>query len=232
MKKILIIEDDRALGEGIALGLGTNTYEFTRCETLKEAEEAWEKEAFDLVILDLNLPDGSGYDFLKTCRSQSDIPVLMLTANDLEINEVIGFELGANDYVTKPFHLAVLRARIQNLLRMTAKEDKSVYEDARFRFDFAKLYYQKDGQTVVLSNTEQKLLKLLVDNQKTTLSRQMLIDRVWTDGAEYVDENALSVAISRLRNKLEDTQSRPMFIQNVYGIGYVWQPAKEKTWRG
>lgn len=138
MKKILIIEDDRALGEGIALGLGTNTYEFTRCETLKEAEEAWEKEAFDLVILDLNLPDGSGY----------------------------------------PFHLAVLRARIQNLLRMTAKEDKNVYENARFRFDFAKLYYQKDGQTVVLSNTEQKLLKLLVDNQKTTLSRQMLIDRV------------------------------------------------------
>ena len=131
-----------------------------------------------------------------------------------------------------PLHLAVLRARIQNLLRMTAKEDKSVYEDARFRFDFAKLYYQKDGQTVVLSNTEQKLLKLLVDNQKTTLSRQMLIDRVWTDGAEYVDENALSVAISRLRNKLEDTLSRPMFIQNVYGIGYVWQPAKEKTWRG
>ena len=121
----------------------------------------------------------------------------MLTANDLEINEVIGFELGANDYVTKPFHLAVLRARIQNLLRMTAKEDKSVYEDARFRFDFAKLYYQKDGQTVVLSNTEQKLLKLLVDNQKTTLSRQMLIDRVWTDGAEYVDENALSVAIKQ-----------------------------------
>lgn len=180
----------------------------------------------------LNLPDGSGYDFLKTCRSQSDIPVLMLTANDLEINEVIGFELGANDYVTKPFHLAVLRARIQNLLRMTAKEDKNVYEDARVRFDFAKLYYQKDGQTVVLSNTEQKLLKLLVDNQKTTLSRQMLIDRVWTDGAEYVDENALSVAISRLRNKLEDTLSRPMFIQNVYGIGYVWQPAKEKTWRG
>lgn len=168
----------------------------------------------------------------ETCRSQSDIPVLMLTANDLEINEVIGFELGANDYVTKPFHLAVLRARIQNLLRMTAKEDKSVYEDARFRFDFVKLYYQKDGQTVVLSNTEQKLLKLLVDNQKTTLSRQMLIDRVWTDGAEYVDENALSVAISRLRNKLEDTLSRPMFIQNVYGIGYVWQPAKEKTWRG
>lgn len=82
----------------------------------------------------------------ETCRSQSDIPVLMLTANDLEINEVIGFELGANDYVTKPFHLAVLRARIQNLLRMTAKEDKSVYEDARFRFDFAKLYYQKMGR--------------------------------------------------------------------------------------
>ena len=239
---LLVIEDDKALSDGIRLALQDAQHRIVQAETLHagkcclekmiETSGRGEQERIDLVILDLNLPDGSGYDFLKTCRSQSDIPVLMLTANDLEINEVIGFELGANDYVTKPFHLAVLRARIQNLLRMTAKEDKSVYEDARFRFDFAKLYYQKDGQTVVLSNTEQKLLKLLVDNQKTTLSRQMLIDRVWTDGAEYVDENALSVAISRLRNKLEDTLSRPMFIQNVYGIGYVWQPAKEKTWRG
>ena len=232
MSRILIIEDEEQLCRSMAEGLRMDGYETDTCFDGEEGLELCMTENYDLILLDLNLPDGSGYDFLKTCRSQSDIPVLMLTANDLEINEVIGFELGANDYVTKPFHLAVLRARIQNLLRMTAKEDKSVYEDARFRFDFAKLYYQKDGQTVVLSNTEQKLLKLLVDNQKTTLSRQMLIDRVWTDGAEYVDENALSVAISRLRNKLEDTLSRPMFIQNVYGIGYVWQPAKEKTWRG
>lgn len=125
MKKILIIEDDRALGEGIALGLGTNTYEFIRCETLKEAEEAWEKEAFDLVILDLNLPDGSGYDFLRTCRSQSDIPVLMLTANDLEMNEVIGFELGAND-----------RKRGQNCIRKICgnKKVKTKYKRSQAGF--------------------------------------------------------------------------------------------------
>lgn len=232
MKKILIIEDDRALGEGIALGLGTAFYRFARCETLKEAQEAWNREGFDLVILDINLPDGSGYDFLKMCRSQSEVPVLMLTANDLEMNEVMGFELGANDYVTKPFHLAVLRARIENLLRMTEKEHTSSYTDGRFRFDFAAMHYEKDGQGIPLSNTEQKILKLLVENPKQTLSRQMLVDRVWTDGAEYVDENALSVAIRRLRGKLEDTPSRPEFIQNVYGIGYVWQPAEEEIWRG
>ena len=90
------------------------------------------------------------------------------------------------------------------------------------------MHYEKDGQGIPLSNTEQKILKLLVENPKQTLSRQMLVDRVWTDGAEYVDENALSVAIRRLRGKLEDTPSRPEFIQNVYGIGYVWQPAEEE----
>ncbi len=232
---IYCVEDDGNIRELVVYTLNTTGMEARGFEDGKSFMEALAFETPELILLDIMLPGEDGLSLLKKLKNSAktkEIPVIMVTAKGAEYDKVVGLDGGADDYVTKPFHLAVLRARIQNLLRMTAKEDKSVYEDARFRFDFAKLYYQKDGQTVVLSNTEQKLLKLLVDNQKTTLSRQMLIDRVWTDGAEYVDENALSVAISRLRNKLEDTLSRPMFIQNVYGIGYVWQPAKEKTWRG
>ena len=120
MTEILIIEDDKGLNTGIAIGLGSEKYHFTGCSTLKEAETAVKNTSFDLLILDLNLPDGSGYDFLRKYRCHSDTPVLILTANDLEVNEVMGFELGANDYVTKPFSLAVLRARIENLLRTGA----------------------------------------------------------------------------------------------------------------
>ena len=115
MTEILIIEDDKGLNAGIAIGLGNETYHFTGCSTLEEARAAIHTADFDLVILDLNLPDGSGYDLLREYRRRSDSPVLILTANDLEVNEVMGFELGANDYVTKPFSLAVLRARIENL---------------------------------------------------------------------------------------------------------------------
>ena len=112
MTEILIIEDDKGLNAGIAIGLGNENYHFTGCSTLAEARSAVRDSRFDLLILDLNLPDGNGYDFLREYRRQSDTPVLILTANDLEVNEVMGFELGANDYVTKPFSLAVQRARI------------------------------------------------------------------------------------------------------------------------
>ena len=229
---ILIAEDEASIADAIEIYLKSQGYQTLKAANGAIAWELLQNNTVDLAIIDVMMPVMDGIALTMKIRELYEFPIIILSAKSEDIDKITGLNIGADDYVTKPFHLAVLRARIQNLLRMTAKEDKSVYEDARFRFDFAKLYYQKDGQTVVLSNTEQKLLKLLVDNQKTTLSRQMLIDRVWTDGAEYVDENALSVAISRLRNKLEDTLSRPMFIQNVYGIGYVWQPAKEKTWRG
>ena len=124
MTEILIIEDDKGLNAGIAIGLGNENYHFTGCSTLAEARSAVRDSRFDLLILDLNLPDGNGYDFLREYRRQSDTPVLILTANDLEVNEVMGFELGANDYVTKPFSLAVLRARIENLLKISAGSRK------------------------------------------------------------------------------------------------------------
>lgn len=224
MTDILIVEDDSALNEGIVLGLGKTSYRFTQCYTLHEARSAVQGNEFGLVILDINLPDGNGYDFLKEYRQSCSRPVLMLTANDLEVNEVMGFELGANDYVTKPFSLAVLRARIENLLRLSFSDHgRGQYEDEHLLLDTVKMVYKRDGQSLVLSRTEQKLLRVLLENRGNTIPRDVMIDKVWTDGMEYVDENALPVAVSRLRAKLEKEPANPEHILNVYGVGYVWK---------
>ena len=128
---------------------------------------------------------------------------------------------GADDYITKPFSLAVLRARVNAQLRRTAAPSGMV-ELEPFSFDFDRMEFHKAGRLIELSKTEQKLLRVLVENRGRTLSRSMLVDRVWTDGAEYVDENALSVTVKRLRDKLEDVPSKPRYLKTVYGIGYTW----------
>ncbi|MEF2562773.1 MAG: response regulator transcription factor, partial [Negativibacillus sp.] len=136
---------------------------------------------------------------------------------DMDI--VNGLEQGADDYITKPFSLSVLRARVNTQLRKVSAHTPCTYRDTRFVFDFEQMQFWADGAAVELSKTEQKLLRLLVENQGSTLSRSRLIDRIWTDGAEYVDENALSVTVKRLRDKLGAHD----FIQTVYGIGYCWR---------
>ncbi len=142
-----------------------------------------------------------------------------MTANDLETDEVTGLELGADDYITKPFSLMVLRARISKVLRNNVHPASGMYSDERYRFDFDKMEFSVNSTSIDLSKTEQKLLRLLIQNKGQTLSREYLVDRIWTDGAEYVDENALSVTVGRLRKKLNAAEH----IQTVYGIGYVWR---------
>ena len=231
MYHILIVEDDRALNSGIALALKNPNDTFIQCFSITEAKEAWQKEHIDFIILDVNLPDGSGYDFLKLVRQDSDIPILMLTVNDLEMDEVTGLSLGADDYMTKPFSLAVLRARIEALKRRAEKEAKKardIYEMDEFVFDYGKLSFTCRGEEMTLSrNSEQKLLKLFLENQGQVLTRELLVDRLWTDGAEYVDENALSVTVNRLRKKLETANKDTEYIQTVYGLGYIWKKEVE-----
>lgn len=147
------------------------------------------------------------------------MPVLILTANDLETDQVIGLELGADDYVTKPFSLAILRARVANLLRR--QPETGSYQAGGYRFSFDRLLFYKDDCRVDLSKTEARLLRLLVENRGQTLSRELLLDRIW-DGGDFVEENALSVAVRRLRDKLEDDPSHPRHIKTVYGVGYTW----------
>ena len=221
MHELLLVEDDDALGRGIRLALEGGGLQVTVCRTLAEGRRTLEDGAFDLLILDVNLPDGNGLDFLRTLRRDHAVPVILLTANDLETDIVTGLELGADDYITKPFSLAVLRARVNAQLRRGTPA-AARYEAEGLSLDFDRMEFQRDGQPVELSKTEQKLLRLLVENRGRTLTRAQLVDRIWTDGAAYVDENALSVTVKRLRDKLEETPSRPRFIKTVYGLGYTW----------
>ncbi len=222
MQQLLILEDDNALGQGIRLALQSPQAEIALCRTLAEGRRSLAEKPFDLLILDVNLPDGSGLDLLREVRQSSAVPVILLTANDMETDIVVGLESGADDYITKPFSLAVLRARVNAQLRRAAPAPAKAVEIGGFSFDFERMEFRRDGQPVELSKTEQKLLRMLVENRGHTLSREQLLDWVWSDGGEYVDENALSVTVKRLRDKLEDTPSRPRYLKTVYGIGYTW----------
>jgi DNA-binding response OmpR family regulator len=220
MKNILIIEDDSALTTGLCRALSSGEIHTAGCHCLREARTMLQQEVYALILLDVNLPDGNGFDFLKEIKSRFSIPVILLTANDMETDIVAGLELGADDYITKPFSLAVLRARVNTALRRKNPEKTSAsFLTDCYSFDFDKMEFFYNGIKTELSKTEQKLLRLLVENAGITLCRDKLIDMVWTDGAEYVDENALSVTVKRLRDKLNAQDH----IKTVYGIGYVWK---------
>ena len=222
MKKILIVEDDKGLREGIELALKREDFSFVLCESIAGARDALSvREGFDLILLDLNLPDGSGYELLKEIKNKGNEPVIILTANDLEMDEVRGLELGAEDYITKPFSLMVLRARIDKALKNAGKEENRIYRFEDFYFSFEDMQVKKGDEEIILSKTELKLLQFLVENKNRILTRDRLIDKIWTEGAEYVDENALSVTVNRLRGKLHENGEG--HLQTVYGKGYVWK---------
>ena len=214
--RILIVEDERTLNNGIALSLGSAEFQMVQAFTIAQAQELLD-ESIDLIILDINLTDGSGLDFCREIRKTSRMPIIILTANDMEIDIVTGLEMGADDYITKPSSLMVLRARVNAVLRRKASS-VNIFEQGKFSFDFDNMVFLVAGKSINLSKTEQKLLRLLVLNQGNTLSRELLIDRIWSDGAEYVEENALSVTVRRLREKLPGIP-----VKTIYGIGYVWE---------
>ena len=223
MKHILLLEDDAALGQGIRYALENDGVQVKLCTALAQAQGILPGRDFDLLILDVNLPDGSGLDLLRDVRRRhSRVPVILLTANDLETDIVVGLESGADDYITKPFSLAVLRARVNAQLRRGTPVRTATVELEGFSFNFEWMEFRKNGQLIELSKTEQRLLRVLTENRGRVLSRETLLERVWPGGGEYVEENALSVTVKRLRDKLEDTPSKPRFLKTVYGIGYTW----------
>ena len=223
MKYILILEDDADLAAGMEMALMSDDFSFTICSTIKEAEEKFRQQTFDLLILDVNLPDGSGFELCRKIRKSSKVSIILLTARDMELDIVRGLECGADDYITKPFSTMVLRARIRALLRRTAPEQETDYAQGPFRFQFATMEFLKNGIPVDLSRTEQRILYLLVFHPGQILTRERLMEWVWPDGTEYVEDNALSVGLRRLRDKLEDNPSKPEHIKTVYGKGYQWE---------
>lgn len=241
MSHILLIEDDKALSNGIKLALQSKTLEVTMLSTLCDAGNC-DLSGYDLIILDINLPDGNGLDFLEEVKKKSSISVILLTANDLETDVVAGLEMGADDYITKPFSLAILRARVNARLRCKTQESilqnggGFQYETAEYSFNFEDMIFKMKGnrnelanpqaeKQIELSKTEQKLLRILIENKGNIVTRGRLLEHIWSDGAEYVDENALSVTVKRLRDKLDENPSAPSHIRTVYGIGYRWEDA-------
>lgn len=222
-KTVLILEDDIDLAEGIELSLQSEELNFVICSTIADARTVIPKQKIDLMIFDINLPDGNGLEFCREIKQKVSIPIALLTAKDMELDIVKGLESGADDYITKPFSLMVLRARIRALLRRSPARNEPEYKDSIFLFRFETMEFYKNGISIELSKTEQRILYLLTSNPNIIITRERLLEWVWPEGTEYVEDNALSVAIRRLRDKLEDDSSNPQYVKTVYGKGYMWE---------
>lgn len=220
MKYILIVEDDTALREGLITALQSDSLTVHAAADLAEAHRILRERTFDLLLLDVNLPDGSGIELCREVTAAEDVPVIFLTVRDAEIDEVTAFRAGACDYIKKPFSLTILQERIAAALRK--RSPNHIYEDARFRFDFTELNFSADGKRIDLSATEQKLLAVFCGHKGQILERQTLVEKIWSCDSDYIDENALSVTVKRLRDKLGAD-----CIGTVYGMGYVWKGAKK-----
>lgn len=219
--KIGIIEDDSALREGLALAFELEGYETAAAGTLAEGWRLLEAGGLALLILDCNLPDGSGFDLVRQLRASSRLPVLMLTARDSEMDEVKGLELGVDDFMRKPFSLAVLQARVRKILRR--QEEPALLSSGDITVDLGKGEVRKQGELLALSGTEQRLLLCFLEHPGQLLTKGQLLERIWDSEGCYVDENTLAVAIRRLRVKIEEDPGEPRRIRTVHGQGYLWQ---------
>ena len=221
MRKILIIEDDEDLREGLAFSLQMDGYEIRCAGTKREGLERIRGESFDLVLLDCNLPDGSGFDLCTQIGAGETIPVFMLTARNTEMDEVKALELGVADFMSKPFSLAVLKARIRKILNSSAPDMRLVSGGITVDRDGCRVY-RKDEE-VMLSRVEYQLLLYLMENRNRVLSKEQILEHVWDSQGKFVDENTLSVNIRRLRAKIEEDPGHPARVRTVHGIGYVWK---------
>lgn len=223
MYSILIVEDDKMLNQGIAFNLQFDGFNVISAFTLKEAKEKLSENNIDMILLDGNLPDGSGFDFCKSIRDKYLNPIIFLTACDMELDIITGFRIGADDYITKPFSINILKERIAAVFRRYGKSStvSNIVKSGEFEFDFDKMTIMKNYENIVLGPTEYKILKKLVTSKGDVLTRQALLEEIW-ENDEFIEEHALTVNINRLRSKIEDNPSKPKYIKTVYGIGYAW----------
>ncbi len=225
---IFLIEDDEALAEGISFMLVKEGYETERFSACSDSRRALEQIQPDLILLDWNLPDGDG---LMLCREISEkwkIPILMITARDMEIDQVMCLESGADDYIAKPFSLAVLKARIAALLRRQGGQSEKVGQliSGQIRVDNKEMRAWKEDEELDLSLTEYRILKYFLENKNQVLLKEQILSHVWDNGGKFVEENTLMVNIRRLRTKVEKDASHPEYIKTVHGMGYLWEERK------
>lgn len=221
MKTILLIEDDENLSRGIAFTFEKNGYRAVSASGITEGKRLLEQHGVDLIILDLMLPDGNGMDWCKEIRTYSKIPIIMLTACDLETDEVQGLMSGADDYITKPFSLSVLRARVETVFRRLETNKNYIIQSGRFRLDVNLCKFYRADEEIPISATEFRLLNYFMSNAGQILTKERIL-ALWDMQGNFVDENTLSVNISRLRAKIENDPKNPKTIKTIHGMGYVW----------
>lgn len=224
MEKILYVEDDLGLIDGLNYTLMQNGYSVKNARTVKEALTLYENNKYDLLLLDVTLPDGTGFDVCKYVRNQSTIPVIFLTASDEEVNIVRGLDMGGDDYITKPFKLNELLSRIKALLRRSSQFSKAdmILQSNGIKIDMSERMVWADGKTLEMPLVEYKLLCLFLKNPNHLLTREMILDCMWDGNGNYVDDNTLSVYIRRLRSKIEQNPNSPRFLVTERGFGYKW----------
>lgn len=223
MKNILLVEDDEALAMATEFSLVEEGYDVKHVLTVKEAKQEIQLRDYQLVLLDIQLPDGTGYDICRYIKETKDIPVIFLTALDEEVNVVLGLEMGGDDYITKPFRIRELLSRIKAVLRRSQRVNVSrFYKSGDLVVDTLSAMIIKNGETIFLTAQEYKLLLGFLQKPNTILSKQELLAFMLNGEANYVDENALSVYIKRLRDKIEFDSKTPQYIINRRGIGYIW----------
>lgn len=223
MTTILIVEDDRLLNEGLKFMLAKENYNIIQAYSFQEAASRIQDQTIGLVLLDINLPDGSGLALCQEIRRTSSIPVIFLTANDTEQDMVTGFGLGADDYIAKPFSMVVLLQRVKAVLRRIGTDGSSeLFQYKDITINSAKMKVYKYGQEIKLTTNEYRLLAILTENRGQVLTRRLMLEKLWDIEGNFVDENTLSVNIRRLRAKIEDDPKDCQYIKTVFGIGYTW----------
>lgn len=221
-KEILVVEDDILLKEGIAFAFRRENYIVHEAGSLKEARDKLHQHPH-LVILDLNLPDGDGRELLKQLRLAGELPVIVLTARDSDEDTVESFDLGCDDYLTKPFAPAILLKHAAAVLRRSRNQDQNTYYHRNLSYQFSLRELRIDGNPVNLTATEHRLLEVFLRNRNQVLTRELLLEKVWDTYENYVDDKTLNVNIRRLREKIENDPKKPDHIVTVFGIGYKWE---------
>ena len=231
--KIFLLEDDDAIGTGLKYSLEKEKYEVCHVKTKKDAMDILGKESFDLCILDINLPDGNGYDVCRSVKEKEDVPVIFLTASDAEVNVVMGLEMGADDYICKPFRINELMARIRTVLRRSGrgadvsaagKDGILEIKNIRIHTNEARVTILDDNgkeRNVDLTALEYRLLLAFCNNRGTVMSRNQLLEDMWDVDGDFVNDNTLTVYIKRLRDKIEKNPTDPQIIKTVRGLGYI-----------
>lgn len=224
MSKILLLEDDLSLINGLTFAFQKENYDLKVARTVQQAEQLWSADRYDLLILDVSLPDGSGFEFCKKVRQTSKVPIIFLTASDEEINIIMGLDMGGDDYITKPFKLAVLMSRIHALLRRVrnfgGKQEELTSNGIKILLLKNQVF--QDGKLLSLTAGEYKLLCLFMQNPDVVLSKEKILEKLWDNENNYVDDNTLTVYVRRLRMKIEKNPSEPQMIVTVRRMGYKW----------